>query len=156
MMDSQSLHRWVSLATFVGLVGLVAAVGAYSGPGEWYARLIKPAWTPASWVFGPVWTVLYLMIAVAGWLCWWAPEGGSAIRAWIAQLVFNAAWSIIFFGFNLIGVALIDIGLLWLSIVAFMISAWEPSRIAALLFVPYLAWVSYAAVLNILLWQLNA
>lgn len=135
-----------------------AASGALFMPGAWYASIHKPAWNPPSWLFGPVWTTLYLMMATAAWLVW--RRGGFAAQrrplGWfLGQLALNAAWTPIFFGLHWMGVALVEMLLLWGGILM-TIKAFRPvSRPAAWLLVPYLAWVSFAAVLNFTLWQLN-
>lgn len=149
------MTNFLSFLIFLAAVAAVGAFGALFEPGPWYAALQKPAWTPPGWVFGPVWTVLYVLIAVAGWLVWRAEGMGAALAAWIVQLVFNGAWSFAMFGARQIGLAMIIIGVLWLAIVAFMVLALPASQTAVLLFVPYLAWVSYATLLNIRIWQLN-
>ena len=99
--------------------------------------------------------MLYALIAIAGWLVWRAAGMGAALAAWIVQLVFNGAWSFAMFGAHQIGLAMIISLMLWLAIVAFMVLALPASRTAVLLFLPYLAWVSYATLLNIRIWQLN-
>lgn len=126
-------------------------------PGSWYAGLAKPAWTPPNWLFGPVWTVLYVAIAVAGWLVW-RRSGGRltpALYVWIAQLIANALWSYLFFGLHRPGVAGVDIAALWVLILAFIVLSWPLSRVAAGLFVPYALWVTFAAALNLALWRMN-
>ncbi len=136
-----------------------AATGAFFSPGEWYASLNKPSWNPPGWVFGPVWTALYTMMAVAAWLVW--RRGGFAAQrrplAWfLVQLGLNAAWTPVFFGLQRPDLALVVIVLLWLAIVG-TIRAFRPvSRPAAWLLAPYLAWVSFATVLNATLWQMNS
>lgn len=147
--------KWISLAVFVGVVAAAASFGAIFKPGPWYAALVKPPWTPPNWVFGPVWTALYVMIAVAGWLVWRSDERGRALRLWIAALVLNAAWSWLFFGQHWIGAALADIVLLLVAIMAFARAAWPVNRLASALFWPYLAWVAYATTLNGAIWVLN-
>lgn len=137
----------------------VASLGAVFTPGEWYAALRKPAWNPPGWVFGPVWSALYTMMALAAWLAW--KSGGftaqrRALALFLAQLVLNAAWTPLFFGMHLPGVAFAEILLLWLAIAATLLAFWPVSRVAAWLLVPYLAWVSFAAVLNGTLWRLNS
>jgi tryptophan-rich sensory protein len=126
------------LALFVcaALVATAATTGSFFRPGEWYAALAKPSWTPPGWIFGPVWAVLYVMIAAAGWLAW---RGGATAAL--------AVWAL--------GLAALDIVALALTIVLFIALAWRSSPAASLLFVPYLAWVSFAAALNITIWQLN-
>ncbi len=143
-----------ALLVFAALVATAAATGSIFQPGDWYAALAKPSWTPPGWIFGPVWAVLYVMIAAAGWLAW---RGGAntALVVWALGLALNAAWSWLFFGEHEIGLAALDIVALALTIVLFIALAWKASPAASLLFVPYLAWVSLAAALNITIWQLN-
>ncbi len=140
----------------VGAVGSVATAGAVSG---WYAELQKPAWTPPSWVFGPVWSALYLMMAFAAWAVW-RREGWPGARLPLAlfavQLVLNGAWSPVFFGARAIGPAFVLIVVLWCAILATLVLFWRVLAGAGALLVPYLAWVSYAAALNFALWRLNA
>lgn len=151
--------------TVLGLCGWLvicfaaASFGAVFMPGEWYATLRKPTWNPPGWVFGPVWSALYTMMAVAVWLVW--KRGGFVAQRrplvlFLAQLVLNAVWTPLFFGLHRPGLAFAEIILLWLAI-ATTLAAFRPvSRVAAWLLVPYLVWVSFAAVLNGLLWRLNA
>jgi len=136
-----------------------AALGGLFMPGEWYASLRKPAWNPPSWVFGPVWTALYTMMAVAAWLVW--RRGGFAARRrplilFLVQLALNAAWTPLFFGLQQPGWAFAEIVLLWLAIAATLAAFRPVSPAAAWLLAPYLAWVSFAALLNFSLWRLNA
>ncbi|MBD3404488.1 tryptophan-rich sensory protein [candidate division GN15 bacterium] len=148
-----------------GLVGWLAATfavaffGAQFTPGEWYALLTKPAWTPPNWLFGPVWTLLYAMMAVAAYLVWrrfgFAGGGGVALGLFLLQLVLNGLWSWFFFGLHWIGLAFLDILALWVAILATIIAFYRLHRIAAWLLIPYLLWVSYAAALNLALWRLN-
>jgi benzodiazapine receptor len=149
------MHRYVTLVGFVAIVALVAYVSGQSMPGAWYAGLAKPSWTPPSWVFGPVWSVLYLMIAVAGWLIWQAPGAIAARVSWVAQLALNGAWSPMMFGLHRIDLALAVIVVLWIAIATLIAVSWRPARWAAILLVPYLAWVSYATALNLAIWRLN-
>ena len=150
--------------TVLGLIGWLllcfaaASLGAVFMPGEWYAALHKPAWNPPGWSFGPVWSALYSMMAVVAWLVW--QRGGFAtqrrpLALFLAQLVLNAAWTPLFFGLHRPGVAFAEIILLWLAIAATLMAFLPVSRAAAWLLVPYLAWVSFAAVLNGTLWRLN-
>jgi benzodiazapine receptor len=150
------MRRYISLFVFLVLTTLVAMVAGAFPPGEWYEGLAKPDWTPPNWLFGPVWSLLYLFIAIAGWLVWRSKGLGLALLFWIAQLVLNGLWSYFMFGENEIDSAMIDIVLLWLAIVGFIFTSWRVSRLAALLFVPYLAWVSFAAALNLAVLQLNS
>lgn len=145
-----------ALGAFAVVTLLAAATGAMFMPGAWYAGLAKPSWTPPDWLFGPAWTVLYVMIAIAGWLIWRAQGPGLALALWGVQLVLNAAWSWLMFGRHDILAALVDVAALWLSIAALILAAWSVSQTAALLLLPYLAWVSFAAALNLAVWRLNA
>jgi translocator protein len=153
------MQRYLSLVAFIAIVAAVGFAAGQYMPGVWYAGLVKPSWTPPNGLFAPVWSVLYLMISVAGWLVWSgdaAPkESGAAKWLWPAQLILNGMWSPIMFGWHRIGMALIVIGLLWVTIAAFIGATWTRQRTAGLLFVPYLAWVSYASALNFALWWLN-
>jgi tryptophan-rich sensory protein len=135
-----------------------AALGGLFLPGPWYASLNKPAWNPPAWVFGPVWTMLYTMMAVAAWLVW--RQGGwkaqrRPLTLFLAQLVLNAAWTPLFFGLKNPGLAFAEIILLWLVIAATLVGFGRVSRAAACLLAPYLAWVSFAAALNFTVWRLN-
>jgi tryptophan-rich sensory protein len=149
--------NWGSLVVFVGFVGATAMLGGQWGADKWYDDLRKPGFTPPKWVFPVAWSILYVMIAVAGWLVWQANDEPRtlALVIWFVQLGLNAAWSYIFFGAKNIGAALFEVAFLWLSIAAFIVVAWPVSQTAALLFVPYLIWVSIAAALNFRIWQMN-
>lgn len=126
--------------------------------GTWYAGLAKPAFNPPNWGFGPVWTALYLMLAVAGWRVWRRRGAGGvrlALGALALQLALNLGWSFLFFGARLIGAALAEIALLLAAILATAVLFWRIDRVAGALFVPYAAWVAFATVLNAALWRLN-
>ena len=156
---SQSMgRRLLVLAGWVLLCFAAASLGGLFGPGEWYGTLKKPSWNPPGWVFGPVWTALYTTMAVAAWLVWRQGGWGKQCKAlfiFLVQLALNALWTPLFFGFHRPGVAFAEIVLLWLAIAA-TLKAFRPvSRVAAWLIVPYLAWVSFAAALNLTLWRLN-
>jgi len=149
------LRNISSLAVFAALVVLAAYTGAQFLPGDWYAALNKPTWTPSNWVFPVVWPILYVIIAVAGWLAWRAAGWSPAIIVWGVGLFFNGFWSYLMFGRHEISIALADIALLWLAIVAFIAAAWHVERRASYLYLPYLAWVSFAAALNFAIWRMN-
>ncbi len=148
-------------------LGLVAAlvptftaarIGSSFPVDEWYAELAKPAWNPPNWVFGPVWGVLYLLMAIAAWLVWrWSGFAGAAIPlgAYVLQLGLNAAWSWFFFGRHELGLAFIEIVLLWGAILGTIIGFWRLNPISGILLVPYLLWVTFAAFLNFTIWRLN-
>lgn len=152
---------------WIGLIVLIAICLTAAGAGglvtrpniqSWYANLAKPAWTPPDWVFGPVWTGLYLSMAVAAWLVW--RQGGMArayraLALFTTQLMLNVAWSCLFFGLHSPGAGLIDILLLWAAIAATASSFWSRSVWAGVLLLPYLAWVTFAAGLNGAVWWLN-
>ncbi len=135
-----------------------AAMGAVFHPGAWYAELAKPPLNPPNWVFPPVWTALYGLMAVAAWLVWRARglRGGlPALALFALQLVLNAAWSWLFFGLHLIGVALLDLGVLWVALLFTLSAFWRVAVLGGVLLLPYLLWVSFAAYLNLGLWYLN-
>lgn len=147
------------LAAWLALCFGAASLGAFFMPGEWYATLKKPSWNPPGWIFGPVWSALYVLMAVAAWLVW--QRGGFAaqrrpLALFLVQLALNAAWTPLFFGLHWPGLAFAEIVLLWLAIAATLAAFRPVSRTAAWLLVPYLAWVSFAAVLNFTLWRLNS
>lgn len=155
---ARRLRVWLALGGWLLLCFGAAAFGGLFMPGEWYASLKKPSWNPPGWVFGPVWTTLYLMMAVAAWLVW--KRGGfstqrRALALFLVQLTLNAAWTPLFFGLHRPGLAFAEILLLWLAIAAALAAFRPVSRVAAWLLVPYLAWVSFAAFLNFTLWRLN-
>jgi translocator protein len=135
-----------------------AALGARFLPDEWYQQLNKPSWNPPSSLFAPVWTILYLLMATAAWLVWRRHGISGALiplLLFVAQLLLNAAWTWLFFGLHRISGALVDIAILWVVILATLISFWKLEPLAGILLLPYIAWVSFAAVLNQTIWQLN-
>ncbi len=146
----------MSFLPFLAVVALAALSGAFFRPGDWYRRLAKPSWTPPDWLFGPAWSILYLMIAWAGWLVWEADGFGPALGMWAANLVFNFAWSWLMFGRRQIAAALADALAMLATIIGFIGFAWPVSQTAALLFVPYLFWVSFASALNLDILRRNA
>lgn len=149
------------------LVLALAASAAAQGLGAWltsrsvttwYPTLVKPPWTPPDWVFGPVWTVLYVLMAVAAWLVWRERARdaiGSALFLYDVQLALNVLWSALFFGMRSPGAGLIGIVALWAAIAGTLVAFWRIRRLAGWLLVPYLLWVSYAGGLNWTLWWLN-
>jgi tryptophan-rich sensory protein len=149
------MNKYISLAVFFVLTAAAAAFGARYMPGAWYEALTKPSFNPPNWIFGPVWTVLYIMIALAGWRVWESGQRGTALAIWVIALALNGAWSFIFFGLQRTGLALADIIALLIAITAFIALTWRHTRSAALLFLPYLAWVAFATVLNYEIWRLN-
>lgn len=150
------MRRYISLFFFLVLTTVVASAASAFAPGTWYEELAKPEWTPPNWIFGPMWSLLYLLIAIAGWLVWRSQGLGLALLWWFIQLALNGLWSYFMFGEQDITSAMTDISALWLAIVAFMLTSWRVNRLAVLLFAPYLAWVSFAAALNFAILQLNS
>ncbi|KPK13554.1 MAG: hypothetical protein AMJ67_17255 [Betaproteobacteria bacterium SG8_41] len=155
-------HRDIAglLAFLVICLGISAAGGAAtaSSVGTWYQTLQKPFFNPPNWLFAPVWTALYIMMAIAGWRVWRAHglRGARAAMALFAvQLALNLAWSFLFFGYRMIGAALIEIILLLMAILVTTVLFWKRDRLAGILFVPYAGWVAFATILNFALWRLN-
>lgn len=156
------MKNWVKLLISIALPLMVSAAAGYftvTGLGSWYQNLQKPSWNPPNWLFGPVWTVLYIMMGIAFYLVW---RSGAAVRtkqkamgAWIVQLVLNFLWSFIFFNQHAIGSALIEIIILWLAILVTIFLFARCSKAAAWLLVPYISWVSFAAFLTYTIWILN-
>ena len=148
------LAGWLLVSFVVGGIGSVASIDAAG----FYGQLTQPSWAPPAWLFGPVWTVLFVLMAVSAWLVW-RKHGGRgadvALKLFAAQLVANALWTWLFFAWQQGGLALAEIAILWLLILATMLAFWRLHRLAALLLLPYLAWVSFAAALNLALWRLN-
>ena len=156
-----AFRQGVVMAFFITICFGVAGIGSvFTMPSvtNWYSGLAKPTWTPPSWLFGPVWTVLYLSMAVAAWLVWrQAGQANVAIPLAIfgIQLTLNLAWSIIFFGRHEIGLAMVDIVLLWMAILATILTFRNVNTFAGWLLVPYLAWVTFASALNYAIWRMN-
>jgi translocator protein len=149
---------WIGLAFWLTVTCSAAWIGSRFQPGEWYAALVKPALTPPAWVFGPVWTLLYLMMAIAAWLVWRSQGLNGALGPlglFLAQLALNALWSYLFFGLKRPGLAFLDIVALWLAILATLIAFWRAYPTAGLLLLPYLLWVGFATYLNFQFWRLN-
>lgn len=158
-METGWVGSGVALLAFVAAVMATASGGALFRPGQWYEGLRHPSWRPPNWLFGPVWAVLYGMIAVSGWLVW--EEMGGLAAAWIpftvygVQLALNFLWSAVFFGMRRIGLALFEMGLLWASIALTALLFYDISPVAGWLLAPYLLWVTFAFALNATLWRLN-
>jgi len=148
----------LGLVAFVVLCFGTAALGRSATARsvlDWYVDLRKPPWTPPSWIFGPVWTLLYGMMAVAGWLAWRDERTKTTTLVFLLQLFLNGAWAWVFFGARRPDLGFACIVLLWLAIVATIAAFWKISRMAVILFVPYLAWVTFAALLNLAVVRLN-
>ena len=152
----------LSLLLHVGgplLAGALGSLATRSSVGSWYPTLQKPSWNPPSWVFGPVWTTLYVLMGVAAWWVWRAeapaPQKSRAARLFWGQLLLNLLWSFLFFGLRSPGLALVEILLLWGAILLTLRAFWQVRPLAGALLVPYLAWVSYATALTAAITWLN-
>jgi benzodiazapine receptor len=151
-----NLRSLLILAALVALCQLAGASGALVTDASFYAELARPSWAPPAWLFAPVWITLYTLIGVAAWLVWRTGRGRGGALTWFAvQLVLNAAWTPVFFGLRSISGGLIVIIALELAILGTIIAFARRSRLAAVLMVPYAAWVAFALVLNASLWWLN-
>jgi translocator protein len=148
---------WLGLAAFGLAVFVAAAIGGLgvAGTAAEYQSLNQPSWAPPSWLFGPVWTVLYVLIAVSGWLVWRRTGWTTALTVYAVQLALNAAWTPIFFGFGAYGLALAEIVVMWVLIGATIWLFRPVSRVAAALLLPYWAWVTFATALNAAIWSMN-
>jgi translocator protein len=153
------MNKWMVLAGFIVLclgVGVVSGVMTAGAMVDWYPTLNKPFFNPPSWVFAPAWTFLYIIMAVAAWRVWLAgPSSKPALNLFFIQLVLNFLWSVFFFGLHSPALALIDIIAMWIMIALTMRAFFKIARPAGWLLVPYLAWVSFAAILNASIWWLN-
>jgi benzodiazapine receptor len=148
------------------LAGGIGAVSVSNSAGGWYQTIHRPGFTPPDWIFGPVWTALYVLMGMSAWLLWRArvrpvSPAARAAATWALvvfaiQLLLNATWSIIFFGLHAIGWAFFELAVLWVAIVGTILLSWRASRLAAVLLFPYLAWTTFAGVLNAAIWRLNA
>ncbi len=154
----KTVHQVLGLIVCLVVSFIPGWIGAQFVPGQWYTTIAKPSWTPPGYIFGPVWTLLYIMMGVAAWFVW-KQAGFSAAKAalllFIGQLILNGLWSWLFFGWHRPDLALIDIFVLWVMIALTTVAFWRHSTSAGILFIPYLAWVSFASALNFSIWQLN-
>lgn len=146
--------RWLGLLAWILVAFGPAATAAFVDTGPWYDTLNRPAWTPPSWVFAPVWTLLYLLMGFAAWRVW-AIDGFGDRRArpalvlFLAHLIFNAAWTWLFFGLHMLTAAAVEIVVLWAMILILVTLFWKRDRLAGALLLPYFLWVTYAATLSI-------
>jgi tryptophan-rich sensory protein len=151
----------LGLIVFVALCGIVSGIGGFitaTSIDSWYQALQKPVFNPPDWVFPPVWTTLYIFMAVAGWRVWRRARfdaGRKALAVFGVQLGLNLAWSFLFFGLQQIGLALVEVVILLVAIIANTILFWRIDRLAGALFVPYALWVAYAIMLNASIFLLN-
>ena len=160
-MSTRSSPRYGALVFFLVVTFIAAAIGSaatFQSVKTWYPTLAKPSWTPPAFLFGPVWTALYIAMAVAAWRVWRGQSGlvaAAVRRSYGAQLALNALWSVLFFGLKRPDLALVDIGGLWVILVVTLVRFWRADRIAGALWTPYVLWVSFAFALNAAVWSLN-
>lgn len=157
-MSARRLPPVLALIGWIALTFSAAAPGTLVSTGGWYAELVKPSWNPPGWVFGPVWTLLYIMMAVAAWLVWL--RGGWKARRrplmlYLVQWALNAIWTPLFFGLQCPGLAFAEIVFLVAAVLVTLRAFWRVRRSAGLLLVPYAVWVAFAAILNFTIWQMN-
>lgn len=164
MPGRSSRSRPVDLLVLAGLIALCLGIGALGGAisatslDDWYAGLVKPSFNPPNAVFGPVWTVLYVLMAIAAWRVWRAGDRDTVqgpLTLFALQLAINLGWTVVFFGLQKIGSAVATLVVLDVAALVTTLAFRTVDRLAALLMVPYLAWVAFATVLNVALWRLN-
>ena len=159
---SGGINRWLVLGGFLVITFAAFAIGGLFtsvSVGTWYQEIAKPSFTPPSWVFGPVWTTLYALMAIAAWLVWdrvGFAVGAVALTLYGVQLLLNVAWSGLFFGMRSPALGSLCIVVLWIAILATIVAFWRIHPVSGALLVPYILWVSYASVLTFTLWRLNA
>lgn len=149
-----ALLGWLAVTGVAAAIGAIASINAEG----FYAQLLRPAWAPPGWLFGPVWSTLYTLMGIAAWRVWRKvgfETGGMALGLYLVQLAANALWSWLFFAWHLGSLAFSEVLILWALIVATLWSFWRHDRVAAVLLVPYLLWVSFAAALTYAVWQRN-
>jgi benzodiazapine receptor len=148
--------RLIACITVCLGAGLLGSLLTRPALEPWYASLAKPSWTPPNWLFGPVWSTLFVIMAIASWLVWRKTGLASGpMLLFLSQLILNVAWSGLFFGLRSPGAAFVEIVFLWLAILATSMQFWRVVPAAGWLLVPYLIWVAYAAALNCSIWRLN-
>lgn len=142
------------------LVGLSGSLFTDNSEGSWFQTLAKPEWNPPGWVFGPVWTLLYILMGLALYLVWKSDAPPRlkrpALTLWVLQMIFNFLWSLLFFGMHQMDIAFYEIVALWILILLTIFAFARISKLAAWLLVPYISWVSFAALLNYSIWQMNS
>lgn len=156
------MKNWVKAVISIAIplaVGFTGSLFTETGQGTWFQNLEKPSWNPPGWLFGPVWTVLYIMLGIALFLIWKidAPSRlkRPAVTFWVLQMILNFLWSFLFFNQHLMDVAFYEILALWLLILLTIFAFARINKWAAWLLVPYISWVSFAAILNYTIWQMN-
>ncbi len=155
------MNRWIALGLFLLAAFTASAIGGYAtfeSVRTWYPTLVKPSWNPPAAIFGPVWTLLYLLMSIAAWRVWLRREqtgARPALRLFFVSLALNALWSVLFFGLHRPGLALLEVVLFWGTLVLIQLRFARLDRVAGWLWAPYVAWVSFATVLNAAIWRLN-
>lgn len=150
------MKETMRLAAFlIIVVGTGFTIGYLNVPGGWYAGLNKPWFNPSNWIFAPVWAVIYVFIAIAGWRTWELDRQGTAMRLWLLQMALNFLWPPTFFSAHWPGAALAIILSLFAAIFAFIAQQWTSDRISSVLFLPYVAWIGFASLLNMAIVILN-
>lgn len=161
MPERSATATWLGLVLWIAVSFLPSLSATFVDVGPWYESLNRPSWTPPSWVFGPVWSTLYLLMGIAAWRVW-EPDGFDdpvarrALVLYLVHLLFNAAWTILFFGLHWLTAAAVEIVVLWAMIVVLAVVFWRRDRLAGVMLVPYLLWVSYATTLSIGFAVMNA
>lgn len=152
------MKKYIAFLISIIIAFIPSMIGVFYRPGAWYLEIAKPEWNPPGWIFGPVWTMLYLSMAVAAWLVWQQREKIEIkipLIIYSIHLILNALWSWIFFGIHNLPLSVIEILLLWASIVGTIILFYKIRKLAGLILIPYLLWVSFASYLNYTIWVLN-
>jgi benzodiazapine receptor len=162
MNKARAPGAWGGLVLWLGITFVAAAIGALASRNadSFYGELVQPEWAPPASLFGPVWSVLYLLMGIAAWLVWrerrfLQADVTLALGFFVAQLVLNSLWSWLFFAWHDGALAFADIGVLWVLIVVTLVLFWRVRRLAGVLLLPYLIWVSFAAALNFSTWRMN-
>ena len=151
-------NKYLSLAIITLITFLAPAIGGYATSTfkePWYSQLILPSFNPPSWVFAPVWSILYLMMSLAIWKIWAKTFDGKILKIYFIHIFFNSTWTVIFFGFHQIGLALINLIIILIFIIILMREYFSKDKISFILMIPYLSWSSYALVLNSSIFLLN-
>ena len=151
-------NKYLSLGLILLVTFLASGIGSFvtsSFKEPWYSEILLPSFNPPSWVFGPVWTTLYIFMSIAAWLVWQQISDKKIIQIYFVHLFFNSIWSVIFFGFHQIFFALIDLGIILVFIIWLMRIYYQVNKISYLLMIPYLLWSSYALILNGAIFYLN-
>ena len=151
-------NKYISLALILLVTFVASSIGGFvtsSFKEPWYSEIILPTFNPPSWVFGPVWTTLYILMLVAAWIAWNKTSDKKILQVYFVHLFFNSLWSVIFFGFHQIFIALIDLGIILIFIIWLMKIYYQINKISFLLMMPYLLWSSYALILNGTIFYLN-